>query len=57
MEEKAFMYIISVNEAEFVEPNTFASIEWKEDDIEELIRKNIDIIGDEEESMLIVGKE
>lgn len=51
------MYIISVNEAEFVEPNTFASIEWKEDDIEELIRKNIDIIGDEEESMLIVGKE
>lgn len=57
MERKGFMYIISGNEAELVEPNTFASIEWKEDDIEELIRKNIDIICDEEESMLIVGKQ
>ena len=29
----------------------------KESDIEELLRKNIDMICDEEESMLIVGKQ
>lgn len=36
---------------------TFAELNYKESDIEELLRKNIDMICNEEESMLIVGKQ
>ncbi|MEQ6389270.1 hypothetical protein RZN22_08055 [Bacillaceae bacterium S4-13-58] len=36
---------------------TFSELNYKENDIEELLRKNIDMICDEEESMLIVGKQ
>jgi len=36
---------------------TFAELNMKENDIEELLRKNIDMICDEEESMLIVGSQ
>jgi len=36
---------------------TFADLDMQESDIEELLRQNIDMICDEEESMLIVGKQ
>ena len=51
------MYLINGDQVELVEPDTFASIKWIENDIEELIRKNIEMICGEEESMLIVGKQ
>lgn len=40
-----------------MESLTFAELNMQENDIEELLRKNIDMICDEEESMLIVGKQ
>ena len=51
------MYKISGDQVELVEPDTFAYLKWTEQDIEELVRKNIDMICDEEESMLIVGRQ
>lgn len=40
-----------------IEATTFSKINYLESDIEELLRKNIDMVCDEEESMLIVGKQ
>ncbi|SIS61009.1 PDDEXK family nuclease [Salimicrobium flavidum] len=51
------MYKINGAQVEPVDPDTFASLQWKENDIEELVRKNIEMICDDEESMLIVGKQ
>ncbi|UOR13609.1 hypothetical protein [Halobacillus amylolyticus] len=51
------MYKITNNRADKLEAATFAAIGLQESDIEELLRQNIDMICDEEESMLIVGKQ
>ncbi|SFD42186.1 hypothetical protein SAMN05216238_101267 [Lentibacillus persicus] len=51
------MYKISDNKVTNHAPATFAELNMKENDIEELLRKNIDMICDEEESMLIVGSQ
>jgi hypothetical protein len=51
------MYRISNNKAVKIAATTFSELNMKENDIEELLRKNIDMICDEEESMLIVGKQ
>lgn len=51
------MYKINGNQVELVEPDTFSFLQWTEQDIEELVRRNIDMICDEEESMLIVGRQ
>lgn len=40
-----------------IEPITFSEMNWIEEDMEELLRNNIDMICDEEESMLIVGRQ
>ncbi|WP_103135248.1 hypothetical protein, partial [Mesotoga sp. B105.6.4] len=51
------MYKIENMKAERVEPVTFSAIEIKESEIEEILRRNIDMICDDEESMIIVGQQ
>jgi hypothetical protein len=51
------MYHVSNDKTIKVGATTFSELNYKESDIEELLRKNIDMICDEEESMLIVGKQ
>jgi len=51
------MYIINNNKAEKVEVVTFKELDMKENDIEEILRCNIDMLCGEEESMLIVGRQ
>lgn len=51
------MYIIKGKKATKIEPTTFSELGISEDDVEEILRNNIELICDEEESMLIVGKQ
>jgi hypothetical protein len=51
------MYIIKGDKAERIESSTFAELKMQENDIEEILRRSIDMICDEEESMLIVGRQ
>ena len=51
------MYSISGNGPEKIKPITFSDLGLKENDIEEILRINIDMLCDEEESMLIVGQQ
>lgn len=49
------MYLLSQNNLEEIEPVTFGEMDIQEKDIEEMLRQNIEIITDEEESLLIIG--
>ncbi|UMZ73549.1 hypothetical protein [Natranaerofaba carboxydovora] len=51
------MYKINSKKAEKIEPVTFSKLGVDERQIEELLRCNIDMLCDEEESMLIVGSQ
>lgn len=51
------MYNIRNKHAERIESVTFSSLNMLESDIEEILRNSIDMICDEEESMLIVGRQ
>ncbi|MDW7670009.1 MAG: hypothetical protein SCJ93_14385 [Bacillota bacterium] len=51
------MYNIKDNNANRIEPVTFSKLNMLENDIEEILRNSIDMICDEEESMLIVGRQ
>ncbi|PEQ91709.1 hypothetical protein CN481_15585 [Bacillus sp. AFS006103] len=51
------MYKIQANKAIKVDEVTFSELQMLESDIEELLRSNIDMVCDEEESMLIVGRQ
>jgi len=51
------MYSIKGKQAARIEPVTFSELNMKENDIEEILRNSIDMICDEEESMLIVGRQ
>ena len=51
------MYIIKGKQASRIEPVTFSELNMTENDIEEILRNSIDMICDEEESMLIVGRQ
>lgn len=51
------MYKISNNKAESIEPVTLAELGMQESHIEELLRQNIEMVSDEEQSMLIVGQQ
>lgn len=51
------MYQLNEKQPVRVEEATFSDIGWKESDIEDLLRKNVDMICDDEESMLIVGQQ
>jgi hypothetical protein len=51
------MYNIKENRAVKVEPVTFSELGMQENDIEEILRSSIDMLCDDEESMLIVGRQ
>lgn len=51
------MYSIKGKQAARIEPVTFSKLNMTENDIEEILRNSIDMICDEEESMLIVGRQ
>ncbi|MFB5269832.1 hypothetical protein ACE41H_24055 [Paenibacillus enshidis] len=51
------MYSIKNKKASKVEAVTFAELGMQENDIEELLRNSIDMLCDDEESMLIVGRQ
>lgn len=51
------LYNIKGKQAARIEPVTFSDLNMLENDIEEILRNNIDMICDEEESMLIVGRQ
>lgn len=51
------MYILNGKTPERVEETTFSQLQMKESDIEEILRTNVDMLCDDEESMLIVGQQ
>ena len=51
------MYNIKNNQASRIEAVTFAELGMQETDIEEILRRSIDMLCDDEESMLIVGRQ
>lgn len=51
------VYSVKGKQAARIEPITFSELNMTENDIEEILRNSIDMICDEEESMLIVGRQ
>lgn len=51
------LYNVKGKQAARIEPVTFSELNMTENDIEEILRNSIDMICDEEESMLIVGRQ
>lgn len=51
------MYIICGHKTEEVGPVTFSELGMQENDLEEIIRRSIDMLCGDEESMLIVGRQ
>ena len=51
------MYSIKGKKAEKLEPVTFTELKMLESDIEEILRTSIDMLCDDEESMLVVGRQ
>ncbi|MBA2850839.1 hypothetical protein HNP86_000970 [Methanococcus maripaludis] len=51
------MYSIKDNQATKIEHVTFSDLKMTENDIEEILRCNINMLCDEEESLLIVGRQ
>lgn len=51
------MYKIEGRQASRIEPVTFSDLNMLENDIEEILRNSIDMLCDEEESMLIIGRQ
>lgn len=51
------MYILNNKKPSKIEETTFADLGMKESDIEEILRNNVDMLCDDEESMLIVGQQ
>ena len=51
------MYVLGSNQPAKLEATTFSELGMKESDIEEILRKNVDMVCDDEESMLIVGQQ
>lgn len=51
------MYQLDKRQVSRLENVTFAELGMKENDVEEILRKNVDILCDDEDSMLIVGQQ
>jgi len=51
------VYSIKGKKAEKLEPVTFTELKMLESDIEEILRTSIDMLCDDEESMLVVGRQ
>lgn len=52
-----WVYCLNKKQPTKLEEITFAELGMKESDIEEILRKNIDMICDDEESLLVVGQQ
>ena len=51
------MYILNKKQPSKNEETTFAALGMKESDVEEILRTNVDMLCDDEESMIIVGQQ
>jgi hypothetical protein len=51
------VYVLNGRKAEKIEAVTFSDLRMQESDMEEILRSSIDMICDDEESMLIVGQQ
>lgn len=51
------MYLLNNKQPAKLEEMTFAELGMKESDIEEILRTNVDMLCDDEESMIIVGQQ
>jgi RecB family endonuclease NucS len=51
------MYSIKKNKVKHSESVSFSNLNMTENDIEEILRYNIDMLCDDEESMLLVGRQ
>lgn len=51
------MYLLNNDNPDQIEETTFADLGKKESYIEEILRKNVNMVCDDEESMLIVGQQ
>lgn len=51
------MYLLNNHQPVKIEETTFSDLGMKESDIEEILRTNVDMVCDDEESMLIVGQQ
>ena len=51
------MYVLGNDQPSKIEATTFSELGMKESDIEEILRKNVDMVCDDEESLLIVGQQ
>lgn len=51
------MFRITEKNGTLISPVTFSKLNMTENDLEEILRNNIELICDEEESMLVVGKQ
>ncbi|NLB54696.1 MAG: hypothetical protein GX811_02835 [Lentisphaerae bacterium] len=51
------MYYLTNQKITKIDPITFSELDLREENIEEMLRKNIDMLCDEEESLLVVGQQ
>lgn len=51
------MYLLKDKQPSKLEETTFSELKMLESDIEEMLRQNVDMVCDDEESMLIVGQQ
>lgn len=51
------MYLLKNHQPSKIKATTFTDLHMKESDIEEILRQNVDMLCDDEESMLIVGQQ
>lgn len=51
------MYLLNRHQLTKIEETTFTELGMKENDIEEIIRNNVDMLCDDEEAMLVVGQQ
>lgn len=51
------MFKLKGSTTEKLEPVTFTDLKMQESDIEELLRNNIEMLCDDEDSLLVVGRQ
>lgn len=51
------MYIVENGIPKKIEETTFSDLNMKESDLEEMLRQNVDMLCEEEVSMIIVGQQ
>lgn len=51
------MYLLKGTEVTKIEEKTFSELHMKEEDLEKILRKNVDMVCDDDESLLLVGEQ